>query len=49
MIILFFVRFDIMKKIHEHLTDKKVIIDCGEEIKRYGYESKPSPFIISNG
>jgi hypothetical protein len=38
-----------MKKIHEHLTDKKVIIDCGEEIKRYGYESKPSPFIISNG
>ena len=20
-----------MKKMHEHLTDKKVIIDCGEE------------------
>ena len=30
MIIYSFVRFDIMKKMYEHLTDKKVIIDCGK-------------------
>ena len=31
-----FVRFDIMKKMHENLTDKKVIIDCGKELNRDG-------------
>ena len=36
MIIYSFVRFDIMKKMYENLTDKKVIIDCGKELNRDG-------------
>ena len=36
MIIYSFVRFDIMKKMYENLTDKKVIIDCGQELNRDG-------------
>ena len=36
MIIYSFVRFDIMKKMYENLTDKKVIIDCGKELSRDG-------------
>ena len=36
MIIYSFVRFDIVKKMYEHLTDKKVIIDCGKELNRDG-------------
>ena len=35
-IIYSFVRFDIMKKMHDNLTDKKVIIDCGKELNRDG-------------
>ena len=31
-----FVRFDIMKKMYENLTDKKVIVDCGKELNRDG-------------
>ena len=29
-------RFDLMKKMYENLTDKKVIIDCGKELNRDG-------------
>ena len=36
MIIYSFVRFDIMKKMYENLTDKTVIIDCGKELNRDG-------------
>ena len=36
MIIYSFVRFDIMKKMYEHLTDKQIIIDCGKELFRDG-------------
>jgi len=36
MIIYSFVRFDIIKKMYENLTDKKVIIDCGKELNRDG-------------
>ena len=36
MIIYSFVRFDIMKKMYENLTDTKVIIDCGKELNRDG-------------
>ena len=36
MIIYSFVRFDIMKKMYENITDKKVIIDCGKELNRDG-------------
>ena len=36
MIIYSFVRFDIMKKMYENSTDKKVIIDCGKELDRDG-------------
>ena len=36
MIIYSFVRFDIMKKMYENLTDKKVIVDCGKELNRDG-------------
>ena len=36
MIIYSFVRFDIMKKMYENLTVKKVIIDCGKELNRDG-------------
>ena len=36
MIICSFVRFDIMKKMYEILTDKKAIIDCGKELNRDG-------------
>ena len=32
MIIYSFVSFDIMKKMYENLTDKKVIVDCGKEL-----------------
>ena len=36
-IIYSFVRFDIMKKMYEHLADKTHnIIDCGKELKRDG-------------
>ena len=35
-IIYSFVRFDIIKKMYENLTDKKVIIDCGKELNRDG-------------
>ena len=31
-----FVRFDLMKKMYENLTDKRVIIDCGKELNRDG-------------
>jgi hypothetical protein len=36
MIIYSFVRFDIMKKMYENLTDKKIIIDFGKELNRDG-------------
>ena len=36
MIIYSFVRFDIMKKMYDNLTVKKVIIDCGKELNRDG-------------
>ena len=36
MLIFSFVRFDIMKKMYENLTDKKIIIDCGKELNRDG-------------
>ena len=36
MIIYSFVNFDIMKKMYENLTDKKVIVDCGKELNRDG-------------
>ena len=36
MIIYSFVRFDIVKKMYENLTDKKIIIDCGKELNRDG-------------
>ena len=36
MIIFSFVRFDIIKRMFENLTDKKVIIDCGKELNRDG-------------
>ena len=36
MIVYSFVRFDIMKKMYESLTDKKEIIDCGKELNRDG-------------
>ena len=36
MIVFSFVRFDIMKKMFEDLTDKEVIIDCGKERNRDG-------------
>ena len=34
LVIFSFWRFDIMKKMYENLTDKKVIIDCGKELNR---------------
>ena len=34
MILYSFVRFDIMKKIYENLSHKRVIIDCGKELNR---------------
>ena len=37
MIVFSFVRFDIIKWMYEHLTDKEVIIDCGKELNRNGY------------
>ena len=36
MVIYSFVSFDIMKKMYENLTDKKVITDCGKELNRDG-------------
>ena len=36
MILYSFVNFDIMKKMYENLTDKKVIVDCGKELNRDG-------------
>ena len=36
MIIYSFVNFDIMKKMYENLTDKKVIVDCGKDLNRDG-------------
>ena len=36
LVIFSFWRFDIMKKMYENLTDKKVIIDCGKELNRDG-------------
>ena len=36
MIIYSFENFDIMKKMYENLTDKKVIVDCGKELNRDG-------------
>ena len=36
MIIYSFVDFDIMKKVYENLTDKKVIIDCGKKLNSDG-------------
>ena len=36
MIIYSFVRFDIMKKMYENLTDRKAIVDCGKELNRDG-------------
>ena len=36
MIIYSFVRFDIVKKMYENLTDKKVVIECGKELNRDG-------------
>ena len=36
MIIYLLVRFDIMKKMYENLTDRKVIIDCCKELDRDG-------------
>ena len=36
MIIYSFVRFDIMKKMYENLTDKQIIIDFGKELNRDG-------------
>ena len=42
MIIFSFVRFDILKKMYENFTDRKVIID-----QRYDYQ--PNSFVNSNG
>ena len=36
LVIFSFWRFDIMKRMYENLTDKKVIIDCGKELNRDG-------------
>ena len=36
LVIFSFWRFDMMKKMYENLTDKKVIIDCGKELNRDG-------------
>ena len=36
MIIYSFVNFDIIKRMYENLTDKKVIVDCGKELNRDG-------------
>ena len=36
MILYSFVNFDIMKKMYENLTDKKVIVDCVKELNRDG-------------
>ena len=36
LVIFSFWRFDIMKKMYENLTDKKVVIDCGKELNRDG-------------
>ena len=31
-----FRRYDITKKMYEHLTDKKLIIECGKELNNHG-------------
>ena len=36
LVIFSFWRFNIMKRMYENLTDKKVIIDCGKELNRDG-------------
>ena len=36
MIIYSFVNFDIIKRMYENLTDKKVIVECGKELNRDG-------------
>ena len=36
LVIFSFWRFDIMKKMYENLTDRKVIVDCGKELNRDG-------------
>jgi hypothetical protein len=36
LIIYSFVNFDIIKRMYENLTDKKVIINCGKELNRDG-------------
>ena len=36
LVIFSFWRFDIMKRMYENLTDRKVIVDCGKELNRDG-------------
>ena len=36
MIIFSFVNFELIKRMYENLTNKKVIVDCGKELNRDG-------------
>ena len=54
MMIYALVRFDIIKRIYENLTDKRVIVKCGKELNRDGkwdglHGNKPNPFSFSDG
>ena len=53
LVIFSFWRFDIMKRMYENLTDRKVIVDCGKELNRDGEFNamiiKYNSFVNSDG